>query len=316
MSPSVPDLSLVPLYVIYHVPKTAGQSLRRMLKETLPPDEIFEMYEQVPVYDPITRVSKCFSSSEYETQLRALNHHRPPLKVIMGHQVFYGVHHYFDRPVRYVCFVREPMARTLSLYNFRVGVAIQLMRNPRVCEAADAIARDPSRLKTLTQDFPDVVPGSVLDFIKVRDNFLVRGQVPSFSSWLEHYNRKSSSYVSGLDMVEFLIRNKFFEWGKTSWKEAIHMGLRNFFFIGMQESFAEDCRYLFSLLGIDGGEFATRANASRPHVDKISWLDQWRMRRKNKRDSYLYEAVLSKRQVANAQSQPVAKILNPSPHSP
>lgn len=50
---------------------------------------------------------------------------RDRVKLIYGHEVHYGVHELFDRPTKYFTFVRHPVDRAFSFYNYHMSLAIK-----------------------------------------------------------------------------------------------------------------------------------------------------------------------------------------------
>ena len=122
-------------YVFLHLPKTAGLSLREVLKRMVPPgavnsksplpfDEMERKYDALVRYietgdrsklqeynagwespDPNERFIKSLGSLSRK-QLRKI-------ELFMDHY-FYGIHELFDRPVTYLTMLRHPVERTLS----------------------------------------------------------------------------------------------------------------------------------------------------------------------------------------------------------
>lgn len=102
-----------PLYVILHLPKTGGTTFVFYLRRYLKKDECLFLYN--------------WASAKFETKAGVIDfistlseEKKAKLKVIIGHEVYFGIHHYFSRPVVYLTFFREPAQRIISAFNFLV----------------------------------------------------------------------------------------------------------------------------------------------------------------------------------------------------
>lgn len=89
------------IYLFYHISKTAGTSMRKMLHQNFSDDLVYEYYH------PQTR-----PFVESEKSQRA--------KYFIGHLVYYGMHEQIktDNNSQYVLFLRDPFTRYESLYNY------------------------------------------------------------------------------------------------------------------------------------------------------------------------------------------------------
>lgn len=99
------------LYVFKHIPKTAGTSVRMQMIEDYEPDEIFCFYGEV--------VAKHCFSDEREFFRKKQNDSEKNLdqvKILIGHTVTKKVALSFNRPVKYLTIIREPLERVISLY--------------------------------------------------------------------------------------------------------------------------------------------------------------------------------------------------------
>jgi hypothetical protein len=94
-----------PVYIFLHIPKTAGTSLVRMMKESLAPGEYLDLYGVNRTTDVLAR------------ELAELSPERKQrVRFAAGHQVWHGIHEALGRPARYITFLRSPVARVLSCY--------------------------------------------------------------------------------------------------------------------------------------------------------------------------------------------------------
>jgi hypothetical protein len=100
------------LYIIVHIHKTGGTSIKRHIKKN------FKKNQRLFLYDSL--------NSEFKTRSGVINHikafsdeKKDNIDVIIGHQVFYGIDELFpNRECRYVTFFREPGSLIVSWYNY------------------------------------------------------------------------------------------------------------------------------------------------------------------------------------------------------
>jgi len=96
-----------PLYLFLHVAKNGGVTVSRYLDQSFGRHAL-HLESKAPRKDDIWA---------------GIVQRRPDLdrlRAIHGHRVFHGLHEVVDREPRYFTFLREPVARTVSLYNFGV----------------------------------------------------------------------------------------------------------------------------------------------------------------------------------------------------
>ncbi|MAH06851.1 hypothetical protein CMI38_01210 [Candidatus Pacearchaeota archaeon] len=102
-----------PLYVFIHVPKCAGTTIRENIIRNFDESEVLQLYGNV--FPFLTDIG------EIRDYLESLGN-KDIIKVIFGHWAFYGIHELFpNRDVRYVLFLRDPVSRTISHYNWDRG---------------------------------------------------------------------------------------------------------------------------------------------------------------------------------------------------
>ncbi|WP_332694852.1 sulfotransferase family 2 domain-containing protein [Halalkalibacter lacteus] len=83
-----------------HMPKTAGTTLKHIIKKNIPPSVNFDIYEDL---------------QQRKKKLIALS--KKHVTCIQGHFPF-GVHQYFTNPCTYITMLREPTDRIISQYYF------------------------------------------------------------------------------------------------------------------------------------------------------------------------------------------------------
>lgn len=102
------------LYLFHHVGKCAGTSLVQAFGCT--------------GRQGICLGFQCKTRAEVRRSARRqlVQHRISPsrLKVFFGHRVYYGLHQLCPQPSRYFTFLREPIERVISLYNYHCDIAL------------------------------------------------------------------------------------------------------------------------------------------------------------------------------------------------
>ena len=98
----------IPLHTILHIPKTGGSTLRYYVTRHLPAGTVLELYNNESPDEVKQRIAA------FDPLLRAC------VGVVIGHDVFYGIHDCFDRPAQYYTMLREPLSRMQSAFNYHV----------------------------------------------------------------------------------------------------------------------------------------------------------------------------------------------------
>lgn len=180
------------------------------------------------------------------------------IRFAAGHQVWYGIHEVLGRPARYITFLRSPVARVLSCY--------RMMR------------RDP------TNGF----------------NAAITRHCPTFARYV---SSPSNPLVSN-HMAVLLARrgagpnhNADECWRvNQQWLERADANLANFWFVGFQETYEQDCRALCEKMGVPCTiRHERRAADEPPDALEITAADVARCRELNWADAVLYELALIRR---------------------
>ncbi|MBE9012436.1 sulfotransferase family 2 domain-containing protein [Pseudanabaenaceae cyanobacterium LEGE 13415] len=95
------------LYLYQHVPKCAGSTIIHHLDQQLKTRAL-------------SLERKFQTKHEVWADIVKTQPNLDTLVSIHGHRVFYGLHHLVDREARYYTFLRDPVSRVISLYNFWV----------------------------------------------------------------------------------------------------------------------------------------------------------------------------------------------------
>ncbi len=103
-----------PIYIIFHINKCAGTTLRFGIEEQLIGGELLLLYN-----DQNPELSKSFKNvSNYILNLS--QEKKDKLKVIYGHRIYYALGKLFkNREVRFITFIRKPEKRMISQYNWQ-----------------------------------------------------------------------------------------------------------------------------------------------------------------------------------------------------
>jgi hypothetical protein len=93
------------LFFFMHIPKTAGTSMRNVVRASVAPDQLQEVYEN--------QLNLAAPDLEFVTRLKARTHR---LQVVFGHFSF-GVHRLLDiENARYLVMLRDPIQRAVSFF--------------------------------------------------------------------------------------------------------------------------------------------------------------------------------------------------------
>src|SRR3989338_676350 len=252
------------LYIFFHIPKCAGSTFRYHLEHNLRKGEFVSLYEGE--YFDVTEMSyKYFTPGKRREEIdsyfsRLTDEQKDTIKILYGHQVYYGIHRFFPgREARYITFVRHHAAREVSMYNFyREHIedpSRRFLKKENVYQAND--------VKEILKDL-------------IRD-----GMVLSFSEWLRERTWHSNF------ITRFLIHRGF-----TEPEASPEDMLKKFYFVGITENYQNDALFLYYLLGVKkfypdkniSKKYIGRANISKGEHDIIS--------RRNTDDMQLYEEAL------------------------
>ncbi|HJO12090.1 MAG: sulfotransferase family 2 domain-containing protein [Gammaproteobacteria bacterium] len=85
-----------------HIPKTAGTSLRQLVEAEYPKEKCLRIYDPRP---------EVLASQTKEIQ---------KARALYGH-FYYGIHQQLGVQARYVTFVRNPIDRIISFYQYQFG---------------------------------------------------------------------------------------------------------------------------------------------------------------------------------------------------
>lgn len=253
------------IYLFPHIAKTGGAALCENVERAIPRGQSLRLNctHRQWYFHPRTQ-KLCFyeKDEEYKELLASLNEEeKVNLAFASGHDLPYGFHEHFPQPAKYFLFVRNPIARTLSLYNYQ-RYQRDYLKNQKTLDESHR------RLALFSDRF-----------------FLINQKVPSFEEWFEtSYN---GSYHFYFTMTRFLQEYGYLD--KKIVESSLDRLFDKFFFVGLTESLDEDELFLYHEMGIN--RFWANRNASRPyvHFSHLSKALQEKIREIHQDDFTVYE---------------------------
>ena len=244
------------LYIFLHIMKCAGTTLNEHIRNSLKENEVLPIYYGVePPY-----ISK---KEEIEVYIKSLTKkQKDKLKVIFGHRVYYGLHKFFpNREVRYIIFLRNPIDRIISHYNY-----------------------GRMRLKHWGE-FHSNLPGKGI--IK---RYMENGKFRTFKEWFLRKDKRSEDYMFRFLFSRFFNKKlKDDDINEKNFKKMKKI-LNKFYFIGIVEK-PEDFLFIYSKLGVRN--FFPIQNISKKYfIPKDYKKTKKFVLTKNKYDLKLYNYVL------------------------
>lgn len=223
-----------PLYIFIHVMKCAGTTISKHLRDNFSEDELLFIYRHVG------NLEKGKERENVESYILSLpEKRRKEVKVIIGHRTYYGIHKLFpEKEARYVTFLREPLSRAISHYNFG---RTMLVKRINIERHKKFLYRGDKMLSIKDWFFEN----------KVFQNFIFKFLFSHF------FSDKSLSIMEGYSIGENEINRENLE--------RVKKVLDKFYFIGITESKA-DMLFLFQQLGIR--KFFYKENVSDRYVKK------------------------------------------------
>lgn len=192
-----------PLYVFIHNPKTGGTTIAHYLTKHMGKGQYLAFYPEI-YKDEISVIDKIKSLSEKEMD---------SLNIIWGHRVFYGIDKYFnEREVRYIIFLRSPVERLYSMYNYLFGLSEEGKINE-------------GQKKLISEN----------------------GKIFSFKEFIEKKTNLQNGFIYQIITSNNL---KYGQIESTARIEYIKHFLDKMYFVGLTEN-KEDFRFLLEILGFD-----------------------------------------------------------------
>jgi hypothetical protein len=232
-----------PLVVLYHIQKTAGTSLRRIVRANLPPAEMDPGVDlQKLRYQPAELLRW---HREWYAGLGAGRRER--LCCVMSHSAGYLLPA-LDRPVEPLVLVREPVDRVLSFYFYK-------RRRPQ----------EPERSRRTEDFFP--LEGVYATTPEERARLVRPARL---ESWDQFYNWQSRSLLSIFHDVSGLAHSHGPSADADLWRGRLRDLVESVFYAGVQDRFSEYVELLARRFGWQAFAAASKVNERRPDAAELS----------------------------------------------
>jgi hypothetical protein len=234
------------LYLYQHVPKCAGSSVLNSLSRLGKASLILGF--------------KCKTKTEVlERAKREVKINPNYLRAIAGHRVYYGLHELSSVPPRYFTFLRHPVERVISLYNYMVDIALDV--------------------------------NHIHHKRNVQIMFKDDGTLLSFREWITPRDLSENNHI--LKFLYHAMEGDFIPGAKIDVPSEYHIEraqefLHKCWFIGFTETFADDIGFVCSAIGVSPPK--KRLNQSKKHFTLEQDPDiESVILEKNRLDWQLYE---------------------------
>ncbi len=207
------------LYIFFDMPKCAGNTIKENFYKNLKKEEILEIYK--PPFKTNQEIDRyIISIPEREKQ---------KIKLIIGHHVYYGIHKFFDKDPIYLTFIRNPIDRTISHYNY---------------------ALTQYKVKKEKNVFPTILSS--------------KNKIITFKKWLKE-NLFLHDMMCRMLYEDFYFTGvKKLEFSEID-SENMKKILKKFYFIGLVENYEKDISYVFKKLRLS--KKAKKQNVSIKYID-------------------------------------------------
>jgi hypothetical protein len=232
-----------PVLVVYHIQKTAGTSLRRVVRANLPPSEV-----EIGADLQKLRYRPDELLAWHREWYRSLaDERRAGLCCVMSHSAGYLLPA-LDRPTEALVLVREPLDRILSFYYYK-----------RRRTGEPSWSKRTEDFFTLEQVYELGERG--------------RAQLPRparLESWDQFFNWQSRSLLSVFHDVSALPYSDGPTPDAELWRERLRELVENVFYAGVQDRFAEYMQLLSRRLGWKPSVPTSKVNERRPPASELS----------------------------------------------
>ncbi|GEM_PF-1226575 len=248
-------------YCFLHIPKTAGSTFRLHLEKHFSTEERLPVYYVEEFHNLVSNTPEYFSErADIDSYLSSLStEQKDKIKCIYGHQVYYGIHRHFEGEFRYVTFMREPIKRNISAFNFYHHSFITNPKEPAWNKSRNYRDSWQWISETLTKD----------------------GAFITFDEWTN--NTEWSNFV-----LKFLEHRNFIT-VDTNKDTNLVDPFKQFYFVGVVDNFTVDSMFLYHELGIH--KFFPDQNIAQKRHDIV--FSRKNFIAKNSLDIMLYEAAVS-----------------------
>ncbi len=214
------------LYVFSHLPKTAGFHFKSSIEKLNPKQKsLLASFTYAQGFANLHSGKREYykGKEHFTAYVGSLNQRQvDQIQYVLGHDAYYGIHQLLRKHAHYITFIREPVSRTLSLYNYEC-MHWSILEN--------IIKPNPNQL--MYRD-------------RLTKHFLIDGKIPDFETWLHTiYRRNHIFYYSMTDYLAYL---QFID--KERDEQSIQNALKKFSFVGLTDTFDTDSAYLYQLFNV------------------------------------------------------------------
>tara|TARA_Y100000310_G_C20665821_1_gene807396 strand:+ start:735 stop:1538 length:804 start_codon:yes stop_codon:yes gene_type:complete len=219
------------LYIILHMPKTGGMTLRKHIENNFNEKEIIKIY---PEENP--EINK-------QGLKKYLQNHKnkKTVNIVIGHNISLEIHKYLKRKARYITFVRNPIEIPISTYNF-------------IITYLDKDLRDFSKYTHKIKE-------------RIKKKIMKNNKIISFNEVIGKYPGMSNIMIRTIltrFLFEEIFNEKIEEITKKDLEKAKNI-LDKFYFIGITKN-KKDFLFVYKILGIK--KFFPNQNISRKYIVK------------------------------------------------
>ena len=245
------------LYIFLHIPKTGGSTFRKHIEKNFSEEERLLIAYHELRFNKKAPTKSDFTKAFKKDFSKLSPRRKEKIKIIYGHEIPYGVHEFFQKPSRYIIFVRNPLKRALSLYNF-----------------------------FRTRYERETTSGRKRRHYKYQ--LLVGGKIPNFEKWLD---TKFGISGSGVETTQQHLKSLGYLKGLKT--KNVKRMFEKFYFVGITQNLDRDMNYLFDEMSIN--RFFVRQNVSTKYVKKPSMKELKIIKEKTEISSYIFEEAKKQR---------------------